>query len=310
MSISLFNEAANLLWFAIRECCPAKKITLHTVPFEQIEPPHYHGETSLQLKNITLNPRVNFHLPNPNVLHRDRIEAFLSTLNPSDQTDRLIDRLFNEVEMIEMKDLSLGLALCCKKINQLIESKYALGLAHNKSQTFTAELALPFLKTLPVETFSVATDDKTCAPRQSTLTKNVLDHVVFDDASYSGHQLRELIYRFSLESDELTFKTPRLFLAVPFISSTALKVLNQMSYSSNLEVHIVTTNRRIKAIGDKFTSKETPLLAKWLKSIYKPEYLCLSMTEWKIADGASIPEKVAQPDNFVTKYPEFYKSNY
>lgn len=308
MSISLLNEAANLLWFAIRECCPAQKITLHTAPFEQIEPLHYHGETPIQFRNITLIPKVNFQLLSPNVLHRDRIEAFSSALNPSNPTDALIDRLFHEVEMIEMRDLSLGLALCCKKVNKLIKSKYALGVATNKSQTFAAEIALPFLKTLPSEVFHVATDDKNDASIQSMLSKNVTDHVVFDDASYTGHQLREIIYRFGLESEEFTFKTPRLFLVVPFISSTALQTLSHMICSSNLEVHIVTTNKRIKAIGDKFTSEETPLLAKWLSSIYKPEYLCLSLTEWKIADGASVPEKITQPGTFITKYPEVYKN--
>lgn len=293
----LINEAANILCFPIRECCPPKVMTTYTLPFKQIE----------------LNGRINFKLPCPNKIHYDRIDDYRRTLDPNNQIDQLKDRLYSEIEMIKMEELIQGVALCCQKVNELINSTYALGVAKNKSQTFVAELALPFLKHRPQETFSVSTDKE--GSRQSMLIPYVTDYLVFDDASYSGHQLRELICGFGIACNEFTFRNHRLFLVVPFVSTVALEVFEQIKEEgySGLEIHLITTTKRIKAIRDKFNKDEILFLDNWLNTIFRPHNLCLTLTEWKMPDVASVPGKVTSPDypqsktQFVTSYPEVYK---
>ena len=293
--MNLLAEAACLLCFPFRECCQSQVFTLYTLPFEQTDVELLHNQSELcahlKSKKIELNPRIHFRLPSPNTFFESRIETFRRSLDHSIEVDRLKDRLFNEVEMLEMKELNQGVALCCQKLNELVKGRYALGFAKNKSQTFVGELALPYLKHLPEMTFSVATDKGT---RQSMLTSDITDYVVFDDASYSGHQLQELIYGFCTAANEFLFRTPRLFLVVPFMSSVALSVFKQISHDSTisgLEIHLITTTRRIKAVRDRFSNEEMGALDKWLGSICRAGTLSLTFAEWKTPMPPQYPEK-------------------
>lgn len=296
-------------------------LNVHTVPSKGGDVNLYHTESEiighLNSHNIAvIKPRVDFRLPKPTELHRDQIGALLNSLDVSNPEDVLIDRFYREVEIITMHEFNEALAACCARVNEMISSRYILGIAKNKSQQFVAELALPYLRSLPQEICSVATNSTaTGTTGQSPISMKFRDYLIFDDCSYSGSQLHYKILAICMENATNLLTTPRIYIVIPFISSVALEALDSLrgeDIVSQVRIHVITTTRRIKAIKDVFSEEEIAKLKQMFNSpaIHQK---CLTMMEWKFADGSSIPRQVRTLNHsgkdyqFVTLHSECYK---
>lgn len=142
--------------------------------------------------------------------------------------------------------------------------------------------------------------------QQSTLARKGHQFVIFDDVSYSGHQLWTVISAMQTELIKQG-KKGKLFLVVPFVSAAAetylLNVLKRQlnapvgtqgrAGSRKLKIHLITSDRQIK---DQTT-----------------------FTEWKIPDRTSLDSIVTKASikddkgneislEFLTNYPPCYKA--
>ena len=265
-----------------------------------------------EIQQILDNNHIQLNCVKPEVLiHRNKVEKkvianYLKHI-PANHPQAL---LLNNINVITFEELMNGLKSCCIQLNHFLQNHpYSIGFAFNKSQQWVAELALPYLNHTPISKFSVSIDSIKDHSYQSRLDKNVSHFVVFDDASYSGNQLHNKIRAFKEQIAECCPNKPcELYLVVPFLSSTAKKRLlnlvneekprlfsekeNKGSFA-NLNVTVITTDRKIKTFKDIFTSEQV----KQINQILTPgtgQPQSISITEWKIPDNLSVDMKVKQ----------------
>ncbi len=207
------------------------------------------------------------------------------------------------MDLITFLQLKDALWQCSQQLNALLgDHPYALGFVPGKSQQWIAELALPFLNRTPDSSFQVHTDSSSMVARgfQSPLQTNTRHFVVFDDAAYSGAQLIAIIEGLKKEvADKYPQEKCRLYLVVPFMSCHAIDLLNSRgkeewgSQIYNLEVHVVTSGRRIKAITDVLSLAELERLVEIENTMDyfngRTPNKCLTFMEWKVPDHNSMP---------------------
>jgi len=296
----------------------------------------------LDLKKIKLNCQNPPPLIQRNHIRQEAINAYLEQAKSEKwwgvnhaEWYPLKCRLFQALDKITFEQLQSGLASCCAKLNaRLKDQKYALGFVPHKSQQWIAELTLPLLSRAPETSFQNATELSVGVSQgmQSALNSPVKHFVIFDDASYSGAQLITTIN--ALRSAILAIHKQEkchLYLVVPFISKVALEWIQAISASSptnvgHLKVHLITTDKNIKAMLDVFSEKEFWRLVQIENALHiycngRAPNKCLTFLEWKVADSNSIPLEVVVrydqdpltrrqeiSDRFITDYPPPYRA--
>ncbi len=288
---------------------------------------------TMQKKLDELQIPLNCHQPaqilQSNQLFQDAIEAFLDGIN--DSLDKAVmKKLFEGIDLITKEDLNKALSTCTRTLNERLKGQsYSIGFVPGKSQQWIAELALPQLENSPSTYFENATDagmTKECG-RQSSLDGNERNYVIFDDASYSGSQLETTITNFKCAYGNGGSKEKaHLYLVVPFISHEAeerLEKATAFAYeNANVQVHLITTDKKIRAVTSVFKEKEMQDLreaikrtlfdnSKYLSDIYirEIEKRCLSIMEWKIPDSQSIPEFIQYKYDYVLKDGQWQRTN-
>lgn len=302
-------------------------------------------QKDLDGKGIPLNCLSPAKITQPNVVNSQEISDYLATVADKPRWHTLKKKLFDHIDCIKFQDLQNGLASCCGELNKLLDNKdYIVGFVPQKSQKWIAELALPLLNKPPkgyflphcAQSYDHATGIKT-EQRQCSLYSSNRDMVIFDDASYSGTQISETILK--LKEGIINFKneTFHLYLVIPFISSIAenrLKFATQPliwqkdvdstpGKIGKLKVHLLTTDRKIKAMTEVFSDSEIVELMKiedFETGLGRYTYMegtrfirCLTFPEWKTPDNISVPrsmkrwKKGEKTYEFITEFPAPYK---
>ncbi len=275
-------------------------------------------QAQLDERNIPLNCESPAELKNKNAILRDEVDTYLADVQQRHPLYYgIVKELFDSVDILTFDELKAGLQASCEKLNELLGNQdYSIGFVKHKSQQWVAELALPYLNQAPTSFFINATDTvENIRGEQSALNKQERHFVVFDDAAYSGKQIRHLIDELKKALAKTHQNEPcHLYLVVPFLSSIAEQRLetyiNKVRDSfdparkdeptGNLHVHLITTNRKVKAVKDIFTTEKVRRLALFAAMENLPGFStcyytdgqltkCLTLTEWKIPDDASVP---------------------
>lgn len=276
-------------------------------------------QNQLDLLEINLNCETPDEITKRNHFNKEEITAYLNKIRATHPEKYvLFERLFNSTEMITFEELQVALASCTNRLDKMLAGQdYSIGFVKNKSQKWLAELALPGLSKGPSASFENATETLGEVSGQTTIASEIHNLVIFDDASYSGKQLCYTIEKLkqSLASSHGT-EPCNLYLIVPFISKEAeKKIHNKINLISenkvdsskkltagNLKVHLITTDKRIKSVNEALSEDEVKQLADFARSEKQPGNggfysegfcdKCLTFTEWKTADDASIPSAV------------------
>jgi hypothetical protein len=296
----------------------------------------------LAAKNISLVINNSTELPNPNRIKRKKIEKFLADAEASPKIENVYRKegiqlnssvikkldswkqLFNAIDCISFSELKQGLSTCCQALNELLgQEKYSIGFAPNKSSKWMAEQALVYLDQMPARIFQHATDMTSDNPsKQSELDLDDRNFVIFDDAAYSGSQLTSmisgLVEKIEKRNDTST-SYHNIYIVIPFLSSVAQKNFDNYCNAfksvntGKLKLTLLTTDRSIKSFRDEPANVD---LASKLG--FQSTAPSLSITEWKIPDGTSMPhelksaeletkEKIQRYD-FFTNNPPPYKT--
>ena len=325
---------------------PAKALKLHTCEMgkdQKAEFPDANGlkrvQDQLDQANIPLNCQHPAPLENKCTVNRDVINDYLEKLQV-EHPDwyALKSKFFNNIDIISYDELKEALAVCCHQLNELLgDQQYSLGFVPEKSQQWIAEHALPHLKKLPQTYFQNEADGGITAEGargyQEEVKTDQKHFVIFDDCSYSGTQLFGLIEGLKKAAGK-THKDEKchLYLVVPFLSETAenyIQNFNKLALIQglgNLQIHLITSNRKITSMQNHFTYQETEQLAKfdakafgthnWLREYVdlgrgtQAPTVCLTITEWKVPDEKSFPltgKHGPNKEEFITSHRAPYK---
>lgn len=275
-------------------------------------------QAQLDERKIPLNCESPAELKNKNAILRDEVDIYLADVKQRHpEYYEVVKKLFDSVDILTFDELKAGLQAGCEKLNELLgDQKYSIGFVKHKSQAWLAELALPYLNQAPSSFFINATDTlENIRGEQSAINKQERHFVVFDDAAYSGKQIRYLIDELKKALAKTHQNEPcHLYLVVPFLSSIAEQRLEtyinkvrdgfdpalKNEPTGNLQVHLITTNRKVKAMLDVFTRDQIVQLNNFAEIENLPGHSicyftdgqatkCLTLTEWKIPDDASVP---------------------
>lgn len=257
-------------------------------------------QSHVEAYELPLKSDTSHQLTARNALNSEEIEKYISEYSVSDFGKRFCD----SIQMIPMRDLSVGIISCVNTLNQLLDfdRPYAVGIRANKSQTWVAELALPFLQKMPSSTFVIGVDSW-AGSKSESLPNNIQQFVVFDDASYSGSQLQTTIVELKKRIYErFGYERCHVYLVVPFATNNALNFLQKSQYifdaPGNLEITFITTNRKIKTIRELFSENMLKILYDCvnnrsfkyvIKELYNENNRDKTLThcDWKLADNHS-----------------------
>jgi hypothetical protein len=297
-------------------------------------------QQELKQNGIPLTCREFTPLTQPNHMQEDEIQKYLQSLPPEYRSTKA--KLFQNVQKISYKELQAALFACVQELIQILQDKdYAIGYAENKSQKWVAELALQFMTKTPKESFTTYVDSVFGRSRQSHLTGKADNFVVFDDSSYSGTQLCELL---EILIDEIAKQADRprnICVVVPFMSKPAKEKLIQTCNSllserlPGTKLLIITSPIKITSFADKYppnsAAREELFTCEEVLFEKKLEYLsptdlrgylddsednkCLAYMEWKVPDNVSVPRNIlfggpdpSHPFQFLTAFPPPYKA--
>lgn len=264
-------------------------------------------QIELNKRGIPLNCANPPFPKNRNDCNKAAIQDYLNYLKETHQDKRYeLVKAFWEigVDKITLETLEEHLFACVNYLDTLLHHDYDIGFVAGKSTKWIAELAIPYLSKLPTNHFEHSSD---VGGHQSKLKGDRF--VIFDDASYSGKQLKTLIT--SMESElENQGKKRELYLVIPFISSISERHLAhhlakrlEAKCSKKLKVHLITSNRKIKTMADLDPTSHNSD--------------GITFTEWKIPDTSSLSSAVrgtmiedkkgTRILEFLTNYPPCYK---
>lgn len=267
-------------------------------------------QKDLDAKKIPLNCTNPPYQNQLNHLQWDQINAYLDYLQKKDPATTLCLREFFKtgIDKVTVDELETHLATCMTFLNKELDD-FEIGFIPKKSSEWIASKALGYLAKSPTAHFT-HTSDK--GGSQSPLTSKSRTFVICDDCSYSGKQLYTLIRGMQGELCSQG-KKAKLYLVVPFISSTAEKFLTHQlkelfkckeRESRSLKVHLITSQRPLKIVADLDPSKQ--------------DHSGISFTEWKVPDTTSLAAFATAGlmedasgkviiANFLTDFPPCYK---
>lgn len=285
------------------------KICLTELPFQTrtippIDPEHIAKvQQIIDDKGVPLNCRNPSPLTQLNHIKNEIIEAHLKSIQDDSYWHTIKKKMYDHLDKITFQELQSGVAICCEELNRLLVDKdYTLLFYRHKSQEWIAEMGIPQLTKAPdsfvwTETLCIYNITDQFISKNPTL-------VVFDDVSYSGKQLFDLIDAIDIQAEK-DEKHYDLFLVVPFITERVKEVLKNKDVwkNSHINTHIITTNRKVSTLEDIFSEKQLlgmsqreledlrlppSLIAK--KDLQIPIFRKKSLTfsEWKIPDGTSM----------------------
>lgn len=208
----------------------------------------------------------------------------------------LARRVVENIDIISFEAFQKGLSACITTLNSLLKDQdYALGYAVGKSQEWLSQQAVPYVTRSPSSTFSVDATGSGTISEQGVLDTVMQHYVMFDDASYSGKQVREMLVGLAkaIISKNPQAKNIHVYLVIPFVSESAKDTIalalqeDSCIKQIGLHVHLITTDRKVKPISDTLSSEEIQELARETGAVNSRH--CLTIMEWKIPDGSSFP---------------------
>lgn len=207
--------------------------------------------------------RANFKLAfkdGPQSLSDEKIEQLIAAKR----------RLFAETQCFTYEDLSDALAKCTQKLNQALSGQdYAVGYAEQKSQTWIAELALPLMEKTPKKAFPLNVGGNENFPEE--LPDDLENFVVFDDASYSGLQMENILENLvdDMKNKLKTQKPRKIYFVTLFMSTQAkesvhrtmewLKPKTPEELASFPEIFIITSDKEIPGFSAVIPQKSQAL---------------------------------------------------
>lgn len=206
--------------------------------------------------------RANFKLGfknGPQSLSDEKIEQLIAAKR----------RLFAETYCFTYEDLWEALAECTQKLNRALNGQdYDVGYAEQKSQTWVAELALPLMEKTPENAFllDLEGEEERVLGEEQKYTENF---VVFDDASYSGDQMVNLLMELVSEMENLPPMPRKIYYVIPFMSTKAKELMLEIMKARRTntpeklgplpEFCIFTSDKKIPAFSDVFPPKSQAL---------------------------------------------------
>lgn len=239
----------------------------------------------------------------------DAVQKFLDQIHATDQDRYEFAKYFFEsgLDKITVGELEEHLPRCAKQLDSQIKNKdYQVGFVKRKSLEWIAELALPHMSHQPSEHFEPSTD---VGGHQSPLSQNSSRFAIFDDASYSGKQVKSIIESVRGELVRQNRKG-KLYFVIPFISKISEKYLiNSLlegvnaigseahKGSKHIKVHVITSERTVKTMRDVFPDGENDE--------------GVTFTQWKVPDSQSMSNLIRGGGllgpELITNYPPCYK---
>ncbi|MBS0624535.1 MAG: hypothetical protein JSS32_00620 [Verrucomicrobia bacterium] len=169
---------------------------------------------------VYYKPQLPPPLPQSHPLRPRGVEGWIDGHSPFDRP--LARKIMQRVRHIEYGEFKTALLATIRHFNREIEKlpfgdrDYVVIALNNKSNGWVTDLALPHLTHLPSAILNWFDAEKT---NFFLKHRNVKRVVIFDDAMYSGDQLRRLTASVTMEkendSPDLSFK---IYIAVPFMT--------------------------------------------------------------------------------------------
>ena len=242
--------------------------------------------------------------------------------------------LINHLNVITLKQLIDSIKTSCEQIkSDLIKSDgYHILIVKDKSQEWMANIAMRFLPAahLPQSVIPFGKDgtvDEQFEGLVDTLEKSKHHHfVLFDDASYSGKQLGELIWKIEMvmQQREMKFTHPTtLTLVIGGMSESALnRIKNLLKYTDfsqkyNIKIEIICNFifKDIKAmvndekVEEPLREKIFQVAANITDNVFtsSSDFLqyfnkTLMVTEWKRPDGYSTIALATKGYTFLNRF--------
>lgn len=216
--------------------------------------------------------------------------------------------LKNKIIGLSYKDLAMGIKLIVPEIIERLKqvgknSKFSVGYSVGRSTQWILAYALlqfpqDFLpsstfKLYPVDSYSSSfcyicnENDKALEPEEI----KEKTFVFFDDVSYTGSQLLELISRLKSQIEFNENDQIRIIVGIPFITQCALEKImkEKLILPKNIQVEIITTNKKLFSLND---LPEESYPKSWNSDNLFSAGPSLVFTDWKIPDSFSFPKKL------------------
>lgn len=230
----------------------------------------------------------------------------------NENVKKVAEKAINSIQHFTQAQLDAGLEECATILNERLRElgmpSYAVAVSEKKSSQWCMELATPYLDYAPTSGLSIGGGGVIIGVGQSiarpgdvtNIKEDVL--VLFEDCSYSGHQLNSYIRDFMKNRSDANLPI-KLFVIVPFMSEKALSLNNgNIKYRleeegiKNVTVEIITTATRIKAVNDVFIpDTEERKIFQDLAFNTTPEN-CFAICDWRFPDSTSFPEHFAKAE--------------
>ena len=204
----------------------------------------------------------------------------------------------DKLRVISYDELQIRFHECLTQFHEHMQGKeYTVTVSKEKSSFWMAQMALPQLDKwglLPSDSCIHAHDIFTGTNWRGVPEEND-DIVLFDDCSYSGDQLCNMITKLN-DAMSVYERTANFTVVVPFLSVRAKSRLESLAgLSHHLHLTVITSQDELNNnCGDLFTDEEIDyamvhdLVLEKRYHNFKP--LSLVATDWKIPDNNSLPD--------------------
>lgn len=263
---------------------------------------------ALTEKAKALKLKFNPYPPLPQMTNMYNIYSLIDSVNRlAPEFTETGKWLLNHSTVLTFKELCASIKESCLKIREelLREDNYSILTIGGKSQSWMADIAIRFLPEdkLPKEVISVGIDD--CVVNQTadllkTLESNRSSHyLIFDDACYSGKQLKDYLFNLTADLKKPLAEPVRLTFIYGFMTD-----VNVQFYKENLEefnIHLnVMSSHKISNMMQQLDNEKLPEekirqaqgVADFVDRLSIEEIRMwanktLVVTEWKTPDGFS-----------------------
>ena len=179
--------------------------------------------------------------------------------------------LADKVTRVTHKQFTQQLEEAVDRFNQALDvaqdKKYVILIQPGKSNQWVAELAYPHLRYLPHDFQSLgekqARDYVTYLDRLRAIDEVAKTIVLFDDASYSGTQLKEHVEAIFNKQREMGLRGSSIYVVVPYATNYALKTIETVKKCHDQCLHIIC-KQRIPSVGEDLLEESV----KRLKELY------------------------------------------
>jgi hypothetical protein len=259
----------NLFNYQRRPAYTKPQLELLTGPKEEIDDERLNKiQKNIEEKKIPLHvcpkrPKESY------LIHPEKAEEYIQLIFEDYRAP--MKKAVDNIQHISMKKFEGALKTCLQTLEtQLNSCPYSVGLNYWKSNQWVASLALKDLDPIPTSHFCLfKPDSKELKTIQPPSVKDVREQtlVLFDDCSYSGNQIIGNLVKIADEMQTNKMNKKTLYLVIPFITKQAkISIENFTKTHENcknyLDIHLITSEERIKTVNEIFTPEELGQLDK------------------------------------------------